>query len=270
MPLITLLSDFGPGKYVAAMKGVILSLNPTATLVDLDHGVSPQNVREGAFVLGSVVPYFPPGAIHLAVVDPGVGGHRRPLVVESERGVLVGPDNGLLLPAAEALGDYEAYELSNESFRLPQVSNTFHGRDIFAPAAAHLSLGVRPHEMGKHVPSPVELDFGRYEVKGDAIRGEVLFEDRFGNLITNVPREALPRWTTFGGSYTLEAGQTHELPFVRSYAAHDPGEPLLTVSSDGYLEIAVNWGQAGETVGLGPGDPFVVRKSGSGPRPDSV
>ncbi|MCJ2530888.1 MAG: S-adenosyl-l-methionine hydroxide adenosyltransferase family protein [Candidatus Thermoplasmatota archaeon] len=260
MPLITLLSDFGPGKYVATMKGVILSINPEATLVDLDHDIPAQNVREGAFVLGAVVPYYP-SAIHLAVVDPEVGGPRRPLVIEGEKGILVGPDNGLLLPAAATFGDFTAYELSNVEYRLPEVSHTFHGRDIFAPAAAHLSLGVEPSEMGKAVRSLVELDFGEYMVTEDVIRGEILFEDRFGNLITNVPQEALPSWTSLGGSYSLEASTIHEVPFVKSYTAHDPGKALLTLSSDGYLEIAVNWGNARETVGLGPGERFVVRKS---------
>ncbi len=260
MPLITLLSDFGPGKYVAAMKGVILSINTEATLVDLDHGIPPQNVREGAFVLGAVVPYYP-SAIHLAVVDPGVGGPRRHLVIEGEKGILVGPDNGLLLPAAATFGDFTAYELSTEEYRLPEVSHTFHGRDIFAPAAAHLSLGVEPSEMGKAVRSLVELDFGEYEITEDAVRGEILFEDRFGNLITNVPKEALPAWISPGGSYTLEASGTHEVPFVKNYAAHEPGKALLTISSDGYLEIAVNWGHARETVGVEPGETFALRTS---------
>ncbi|MEE9164183.1 MAG: S-adenosyl-l-methionine hydroxide adenosyltransferase family protein [Thermoplasmata archaeon] len=260
MPLITLLSDFGPGKYVAAMKGVILSINPEATLVDLDHDIPPQNVREGAFVLSAVVPYFPAG-IHLAVVDPGVGGPRRPLVIEAEKGMLVGPDNGLLLPAAATLGEYAAYEISNEEYRLPEVSETFHGRDVFAPAAAHLSLGVRPDEMGKPVPSPVQLDFGEYEVTENAVRGEILFEDRFGNLITNVPHEALPSWMSIGGQYILETSRTYDIPFLKNYAAHEPGKALLTVSSDGYLEIAVNWGHARETVGVGPGETFALRTS---------
>ncbi|MCJ2554579.1 MAG: SAM-dependent chlorinase/fluorinase [Candidatus Thermoplasmatota archaeon] len=266
MPLVTLLSDFGPGKYVAAMKGVILSINPEATLVDLDHDIPPQNVREGAFVLSSVVPYYP-SAIHLAIVDPGVGGPRKPLVVEGERGTLVGPDNGLLLPAAATLGEFTAYELSNEAYRLPEVSPTFHGRDIFAPAAAHLSLGVEPAEMGNLVSSPMSLDFGEYEVTEDVIRGEILFEDRFGNLITNVPEEALPPWTSLGGSYTLETGGTYEVPFVASYVSHEPGKALLiTISSDGYLEIAANWGHAREIVGVGPGERFVLRKSPVQPR----
>ncbi|MFQ5908883.1 MAG: S-adenosyl-l-methionine hydroxide adenosyltransferase family protein [Thermoplasmata archaeon] len=265
MPLITLLSDFGPGKYVAAMKGVILSLNPRATLVDLDHDIPPQNVREGAFVLASVVPYYP-SAIHLAVVDPGVGGARRPLVIEGEKGLLVGPDNGLLLPAAASLGEFAAYELSNEAYRLPEVSHTFHGRDVFAPAAAHLSLGVKPSAMGQRVRSPVSLDFGKFEITAEAVRGEILFEDRFGNLITNVPQDALPSWISPGGFYDLEANGAHEVPFVKSYEAHEPGKALLTVSSDGYLEIAVNWGHARETVGVGAGERFVLRKSASGQR----
>jgi S-adenosylmethionine hydrolase len=262
MPIITLLSDFGLGKYVAAMKGVILSINPRATLVDLDHDIPPQNVREGAFVLGSVVPYYP-SAIHLAVVDPGVGGSRKPLVIEAEKGILVGPDNGLLLPAAATLGEFTAYEISNEGYRLSKVSETFHGRDVFAPAAAHLSLGVQPSEMGKRVRTPAQLNFGHYEVTGDAIRGEVLFEDRFGNLITNVPSEALPSWLSIGGQYVLEASGTYQVPFVKNYASHEPGKALLTVSSDGYLEIAVNWGHARETVGVGPSEPFALRMSDS-------
>ena len=260
MSLITLLSDFGPGKYVAAMKGVILSINPEVRLIDVDHGISPQNIREGAFVLASVVPYFPAG-IHVAVVDPGVGGPRKPLVIQGERGLLIGPDNGLLLPAAARLGEWKAYELSNEAYQRKEVAETFHGRDVFAPAAGHLSLGVPPSEMGERVSSPVELDFGDYEVTEDTVRGEILFEDRFGNLITNVPGQGLPTWVTFEGQYVLEAGGTHEVPFVRTYSAHEPGKALLTISSDGYLEIAVNWGHAREIVGVGAGEAFTVRNS---------
>lgn len=258
MAVVTLLSDFGFGKYVAAMKGVVLSIHPQATVVDLDHGIEPQNVREGAFVLASAVPYFPP-AVHVGVVDPGVGTGRRALIVRSDRGIFVGPDNGLLLPAARRLGFRRAYAVTEEEYVLTPTSDTFHGRDVFAPVGAHLSRGVPPEEIGEPVDDPVDLDFGSYRVEEDAIRGEVIFRDRFGNLSTNVPREALPPWMEPGKRYVVEIGEGRLLPFVRTYGEVSTGDPLLTVSSDGYLEVALRQGSAADRLGMRPGDPFVLR-----------
>ncbi len=260
MSLVTLLTDYGLGKYVASMKGVILSINPGVTIVDIEHQIPPQNVLEGSFVLASAVRYFP-DSVHVAVVDPGVGTDRRPLVVECDRGILVGPDNGILMPAARALGFKGAFQVEKAEYRLQTISHTFHGRDIFAPVAAHLSLGVVPASVGGPVDDPVDLDFGPYEVSSKEVRGRILLKDRFGNLITNVPGEALPAWATHGESLKLRIEAEYELPFLRAYGFGAPGEPLLTVSSEGYLEIAVNQGDASKVLGSRPGDAFVLRKS---------
>lgn len=260
MSLITLLTDFGQGKYVATMKAVVLSINPQAAIVDIDHDIAPQNVLEGAFVLASAVKYFPT-CIHVAVVDPGVGGGRRPLVVECEKGTLVGPDNGLLVPAAKILGLRGSFEITERDYCLPELSDTFHGRDIFAPVAAHLSLGVPPNSVGKRVDDLVQLDFGEYEVTSSEVRGELLFKDRFGNLSTNVPEDALPSWLIFGKKVELRLQHVLRLPFLRTYTSGEPGQPLLIISSDGYLEIAVNRGDASKLTGASPGDAFVLREA---------
>lgn len=257
MALVTLLTDFGAGKYVASMKGVILSIHPKATVVDIDHEIAPQNVREGAFVLAAAVPHFPP-AVHVAVVDPGVGTKRRPLVVECERGLLVGPDNGLLLPAARRLGFRQAYEATRSEYWLPEVSDTFHGRDVFAPLGAHLSRGRKPREVGASIDDPVDLDFGSYRVTEGEVHAEVLYQDRFGNLTTNVPREALPGWIRPGATLVLRLRKEYRVPFHRSYGHRERGRPLLTLSSDGFLEIAVNRGNAAEMLGARPGDPVTL------------
>ncbi len=259
MSIITLLTDFGPSRYVASMKGVILSINPQADVVDIEHRISPQNVLEGSFVLASVVRYFP-DAIHVAVVDPGVGTRRRPLVVQCDRGLLVGPDNGLLMPATRVLGRRKAFEITASEYCLPEVSDTFHGRDVFAPIAAHLSLGVPPKSMGEPVEDLVDLDFGPYEVSSEGIRGKIILRDRFGNLITNLPEEALPPWVAHGRTLRLALEAVHELPFLRTYGSGQTGQPLLTISSDGFLEIAVNQGDASEVLGARPGDAFTLRE----------
>lgn len=262
MSLITLLSDFGLGKYVASMKGVILSINPEASIVDIDHDVTPQNVMEGSFVLASAANYFP-SAIHVAVVDPGVGSSRRPLVIECERGILVGPDNGLLFPASRVMSFKRAFEITEEEYCLPIVSATFHGRDIFAPVAAHLSLGVSVDSVGSEVTDVVELGFGEFRVSTDEVGGVVLYRDRFGNLVTNVPADSSSSWIDEGTIVEVEFGGCHELLVHRNYAAAEPGRPVLTVSSDGFLEIAVNRGNAAELLKAGQGDSFLLRR----PRP---
>ncbi|MEE9237821.1 MAG: S-adenosyl-l-methionine hydroxide adenosyltransferase family protein [Thermoplasmata archaeon] len=259
MSLITLLTDFGPGKYVAAMKGVILSIDPQAKIVDIEHRMSPQGVLEGAFVLASAVKYFP-FAIHVAVVDPGVGTRRRSLVMECRKGTLVGPDNGLLLPAARVLGLRRAFSIDGREYCLPEVSDTFHGRDVFAPVAAHLGLGISPSSVGSRVKNPVDLDFGVYEVSKEEVRARILFRDRFGNLVTNLPEQALPSWISFGKIVELEIEESYKLPFLTTYASRDSGEPLLTISSDGFLEIAVNRGDASDILDAEPGDDFILKR----------
>lgn len=245
---------------MAAMKGVILSINPEATIVDIEHDISPQGIVEGAFVLSSAVKYFPP-AVHIAVVDPGVGTDRRPLVVECDEGVLVGPDNGLLMPPARILGYRTAYEITREDLRLPEVSETFHGRDIFAPVGAHLSKGLSPFEVGDIVKDPVDLDFGEHRVSSEEVMGVILFKDRFGNLVTNVPGGGLPNWVTSGEAVNLQLNEAHQVAYRPTYGLGPAGEALLTISSDGYLEIAVSQGDAAALLRAKPPVPFRLYRS---------
>ena len=165
--MITLTSDFGlKDPYVAEMKGVILTINPKATLIDITHEVEKFNVRMAAFMLASAAPYFPKGTVHLAVVDPGVGTQRRAIIVQTKKGFFVGPDNGVLILAAQNQGIEHVYELANPKFMLPKVSSTFHGRDIFAPAAAHLDIGVQPSDFGPEIKDPVKPEFANQKNRG--------------------------------------------------------------------------------------------------------
>ena len=164
--MITLTSDFGlKDPYVAEMKGVILTINPNATIVDITHGVEKFNIRMGAFMLASAAPYFPKGTVHLAVVDPGVGTERRAILVQTKQGFFVGPDNGVLMLAAQNQGIEHTYELTNPKFMLPQVSSTFHGRDIFAPAAAYLDISVKPSEFGPEINDATTPEFASVRAK---------------------------------------------------------------------------------------------------------
>ncbi len=240
MLIITLLTDFG-SFYPAQMKGVILSrLNDeNVTFVDIAHDIPPQDVRAGAFALLSSVRYFPSGTIHIAVVDPGVGTGRLGLVVESGGQLFVGPDNGLLLPAARSLGKPEAYRIAGKF----EASSTFHGRDIFAPVAALLAGGERPAFLGPRV-RPKDLDFGEAKRTSNGVEATVIYVDRFGNLILNLKR--LP-----SAELRLKGIR---LKKVRTYGEARRIEPLITMGSHGFAEIAVNLGSAAEAFCLKAGD----------------
>lgn len=240
--IITLLTDFG-SFYLAQMKGVILQRTGEVIFVDIAHDIPPQEVRMGAFALLASAGHFPPGTIHLAVVDPGVGTRRRSLVVESGSHLFVGPDNGLLMPAACALGTPRAY-----SIQAPQdAAPTFHGRDVFAPAAAELACGRRPESMGQPA-RPVDMDFGMPRRTKDGIEGQVIYVDHFGNIVTNL-REAPPSEVRLRGRRLVRA---------RTYAEAGPIEPLITLGSHGFAEIAVNGGSAARLFGLAPGDRILL------------
>ncbi len=253
-PLITLTTDFGEtSPYVAVMKGVVLSINPAARVLDLSHRIRPQDLRHADYFLGTAVPYFPKGTIHVCVIDPGVGGERKPLLVQAGGQSLVGPDNGIFTRAVKALGEPVCvYELTEPKFRLPAVSATFHGRDVFAPAAAHLSLGTDPAEMGPLLEGMIELEARSAVCWGDRCRGEVQFVDDFGNLITNVPSatvKSLPIRAAVGGA------EPHPVRWVRTYADAAPGELVSLFSSDGFFEIAVVHGSAARRLGADVGTP---------------
>jgi len=186
-PIITLTTDFGVADgYVGTMKGVILGIVPDARLVDISHEITPQNVRQAAYVLYTAYPFFPLYTVHLVVVDPGVGGTRRPIALRTPVGYFVGPDNGILSYVMAGEPVEALVELADPRYRLPHVSHTFHGRDVFAPAAAHLAAGVPIAALGPPVAEPVTFPPPRLEVGPDIITGEVLHTDRFGNVVTSV------------------------------------------------------------------------------------
>ncbi|MCW3983573.1 MAG: S-adenosyl-l-methionine hydroxide adenosyltransferase family protein [Candidatus Bathyarchaeota archaeon] len=253
--MITLTSDFGlKDPYVAEMKGVILTINPNATLIDITHKVEKYNIRMGAFILASAAPYYPKGAVHVAVVDPGVGTTRRAIIVQTKNGFFVGPDNGLLMIAAQAQGIEHIYEIANPKFMLPKVSSTFHGRDIFAPAAAHLDRGIAPQEFGPEVTDPVTPKFASVEHKNGALFGEVLHVDDFGNVITNIPKEDLQDGTLKVTLHHL----TLQLALSETYAETKLHEPTALVGSHGFLELALNQGSFAEKFHVNAGDKVQV------------
>lgn len=260
--LITLTTDFGTGScYVAAMKGVILGINRHVRLVDLGHQIPPQDLRYASVFLQACVPYFPPEAIHVIVVDPGVGSERGILFVEMEQTRLLVPDNGcwtgLPTPDNPLL---RVFRLTEPQFWRECISNTFHGRDIFAPAAAHLSLGVRPESMGEPVQSWQKLDLPRPVLTESAMSGEVLFIDDFGNLITNIPGEPFQSWLDDDVRVTVNGSELTEMG--RTYADVQPGNSLVLVSSMNTVEIAVNQGNAAKTYEAKVGDVVRVEKVG--------
>lgn len=243
---ITLLTDFG-FSYTAAMKGRILSVLPDARIIDVSYKIPSHSIREGAFILRSVVRHFPP-AVHVGVVDPGVGTKRKGVILKAGGSCFVGPDNGLLLPAARSLGEVEAFEITRE---FPKVSRTFHGRDLFAPVAAHLARGERPEEFGVPLPAPVDLNLDNYEIGEGLLSGEVLSVDGFGNVVTNIPSSAVATMLRPGARLGLHG---KIVPFVATYGEVEYHRPLILTGSHDCLEIAVNQGSAAEFFRLKTGD----------------
>ena len=259
--VITLTTDFDDRDgFVGAMKGVILSINPSARLVDITHRVPRQDVFAGAMVLYNVCPYFPDGSIHVAVVDPGVGTDRTALTVVTERAIFVLPDNGLLSFFSRKSPILEAYAITNSEYCRPEISNTFHGRDIFAPVAAHLSLGKPPSSVGPRVRDYQRIAFPEPTVSAGEIRGQIVYRDVYGNLITNIEQGILASPPKL---WLAQAGE-REVPFARSYGDVAPGCTLFCVGSSGFLELAVNGGDAAAVLGMATGSAIVFRQIDTG------
>ncbi len=255
--IVTLTTDFGVSDpFVAVMKGVLLGRAPAATIVDVTHGVPPQDVLAGALVVRHTVPYFPAGTIHVAVVDPGVGTARRPVCVETARAILVGPDNGLLSLASPPAEIRRVVHLTAEEFFLAPRSHTFHGRDVFAPVAAALASGTSPAALGVEVTDMERLDVPAPTADAGRIRGRVIYVDHFGNLVTNVDGDLLVRLT--GEGPVIVVGQTRIPGVASAYAAVQSGKPVAVVNSWGLLEVAVRDGCACRALGVGVGDPVIV------------
>lgn len=256
--LITLTTDFGPGShYVAAMKGVILSLNPHANIIDLSHNHPPQDIATGALFWLQATQFFPPNAIHVAVIDPGVGSSRRILLFESPRGLFLAPDNGLGGWLADTHQPLKIRQVENRALWRPEVSATFHGRDIFAPVAAHLSLGRDPVEVGPIVQSCVRLPANKGERVGQRIEGEVIEIDSFGNLITNISREMLADVPT-GESCRITCDEHETFGIFTTYSDQPPMTLIALVGSDDRLELAIVDDSAALMLGVKKGVKVVI------------
>jgi S-adenosylmethionine hydrolase len=242
-----LLTDFGTADYFAgALKGVILSINPKAVITDITHEIPTQDIAAGAFTLLAAYDTFPAGTIHVAVVDPGVGSARRPIVVSAGEHVLVGPDNGLFTYVYDRERSVQVFHITASQYFRQPTSTTFHGRDIFAPIAAALSTGVEPASLGPRISDPIRLSIP------DA--PTIIHVDRFGNLITNITRDVLPE-----GASLLVNGRL--ITAFRSFYGEESGdEPFGIWGSAGFLEIAVNGGSAAEVLGAKREDPIELRK----------
>jgi S-adenosyl-L-methionine hydrolase (adenosine-forming) len=256
--IVTLTTDFGlRDPYVAAMKAAILGISPGVVIVDITHDVEKFNLRAGAFVLGSATPYFPEGTVHVAVVDPSIGTQRRPIAIETKHGFFVGPDNGLLILPAEAQGIKHIYELTSRRFMLSHVSSTFHGRDIFAPVAAHLANGTAIEEFGPQLTNVVKPEFAKVVKGKNSLIGEVLHIDDFGNIISNIHAKDMAE---FGeGNLLIElSSQKFQVKLSRAYADSKLQEPLALVGSHNYLEIALNQGNAANKFKSKAGDKIIL------------
>lgn len=255
--VISLLTDFGrTDAYAGVLHGVIAGIAPGARVVDLTHDVAPQDVAGAAFLLDAAAPYFPPGTIHVCVVDPGVGSARRILCVTTPRATYLAPDNGLLTRVLAREPRPTVRSVENRALFLPEVSRTFHGRDVFAPVAAHLAEGLDPAELGPEVDDPVRLPLPHERpLAPGQMTGEVIHVDRFGNLITNLLTGALGRAVRGARVSTVEVRG----PVSESYAERAEGDLLLITGSTGLLEVSVRGGSARERIGVGRGAPVEVR-----------
>lgn len=258
-PIVTLTTDFGEGsRYVAAMKGVLLSINPATCIVDVTHSVPPQDVTQGAIALAEALPFFPSGAIHIAVVDPGVGAARRILYAKLDEHHFVLPDNGLLTCLAERAKGVTMRVVENRNWWLPEVSNTFHGRDIMAPVAARLSLGSNPAEVGPECTDYVKIPLHKAERVAGKLAGEVIEIDSFGNLITNITADMLADTPRGEGTRVLCDG--HEtMGIFAAYAEQPPMTLVALVGSGNKLELAIVDDSAKIMLGVGVGTPVAVQ-----------
>ncbi len=256
-PIITLTTDFGSRDYyVSAMKAVILNINRDVRLVDVSHDIAPQDLMAGAWITRNSAFLYPSGTIHLVVIDPGVGTKRKPVALRIKDQLFVGPDNGIFSLIADGQ-DSEAVELTNTSFWSNSRSNTFHGRDIFAPVAAHLSKGVMLSELGVPLESIVSYRWALPVSDGGGIQGWIMHVDNYGNLITNITQEMLSAMPA-KSVMKIYVGSTILQKLSRTFADVDPGEPAALIGSSGNLEIVVNSGNAAQLLGCQKGAPVSV------------
>ena len=252
--IITMTTDFGlRDPYVGVMKGVILSINPEARIIDISHQLKAGAISQAATMIQEAYPFFPEGTIHVAVVDPGVGGDRRPILINIQTHFFVGPDNGIFWPIIKSYQHTEIIHLTENRYFLPHVSHTFHGRDIFASVAAHLSRGADPLEMGPIINDPVPFEFQTPQRNGDILLGQVTRVDHFGNLITNIQRKQFEQFLG-PGRPVVKTGKMTVEGLSKTYGDALTGEALVLIGSSDCLEIAVNLGRACDLTGMNSED----------------
>ena len=261
-PIITLTTDYGSHDHlVGAMKGVMLKILPEITLVDICHHVLPCDILDGALTIGMAYKYFPPKTIHLVVVDPGVGSPRRPILVSGDQHFFVAPDNGVLSMVYDKEESITVRHITSEHYFLRPMSNTFHGRDLFAPVAAWLAKNQQPMSFGEEIMDPVRFTLPRPRTGEGKVKGVVLKVDNFGNLITNIPADLIPQAFLPDGRCRISVGGKEVPRVTNTYAEGSPGEPVGILGSSGLLEISVNRGNASRTLGAQRGVEVVVELS---------
>ena len=253
-PIITLTTDYGTNDHlVGVIKGVILSINPEVNIVDITHHVIAHDVLDGALTISQAYNYFPPKTIHLVVVDPGVGTQRRPIVVAGDQHYFVAPDNGVLSAIYDQSESLFAWHITSEHYFRQPVSNTFHGRDIFAPVAGWLSKNWQTASFGELIEDFVRFSIPKPKVNGNTIKCVVLKLDNFGNLITNLKGEDTPALVAPDAKFTIRAGNAEIKKLLPTFASGAAGEPFAIIGSSGYLELCVNKGNAARVLGIGRG-----------------
>ncbi len=242
---ITLTTDFGSSDHlVAAMKGVILKINPDVRILDISHNVLPYDILDGAMTIAQAYKYYPSRTVHVVVVDPGVGTSRRPLLVSGDTHYFVAPDNGVLSMIYEREERLTVRHVTAEHYFHAPISNTFHGRDIFAPIAAWIAKNGQPASFGEPVTDFVRFAMPKAKVNGNTVKGIVLKVDHFGNLITNITAEDVPQLVSSGAGMKLTIGQKEVSRFVQTYAQGVQNEPIALIGSSGFLEVAISKGHA--------------------------
>lgn len=260
--VITLTTDYGTNDHlVGTLKGVILGINPDVTIVDITHHVTPYDLLDGALAIGSAFSYFPPRTIHVVVVDPGVGTDRRPILATVDNQYFIAPDNGVLSLVYESDPNVVVRHANAEHYYHQPVSKTFHGRDVFAPVAAWLSKGWQTAAMGEEIQDYKRFALPRPKATDGVLKGVVMRVDSFGNLVTNFRQEDLGDSVRQGGTVKLQIGTHAVTRLVDTFALGNVNEPIAYFGSNGYIEVAINKGNAAKTLGLGRGAAVTLQKS---------
>jgi S-adenosylmethionine hydrolase len=259
LPIITLTTDYGTNDHlVGSMKGVILKILPDAKIVDISHHVLPCDILDGALTLGMAYKYYPLGTIHVVVVDPGVGSPRRPILVTGEQHFFIAPDNGVLSMVYEKEESFTVRNITSDHYFLQPLSNTFHGRDVFAPVAAWLAKNQQPMSFGEEITDPVRFAMPKAKTADGKVKGVVLKVDNFGNLVTNITAEHIPQVFLPDGRFRITVNGKEVPRVMQNYAEGGPGESFGILGAGGTLEISMNRASAARTLGVQRGSEVVV------------